>query len=464
MSTLLPNELLLEIFSRMSRVDLCSTSLASHAFCALARPLIFTTLYFRPYAFDDNVGVLCAPSGAQEEELAAKLALFSSTSITPNVRFVWVNRLTSYPGFARTKHRILDAPFVDNADTHALLKPLFAAVASFRNLRWFHAERIPFTPGAIDALSQLLGLHKLDISACTLLLPLDNISLLHVVEVVIRGGGDCGPWLACMSPAKLTSVSLSFVPHITARALAMLPVFSRVTQLKLPLAHAELPTLLPPLAAAFPAVESIEIDGFAFQATAVTYRSQPSQLFPQLIALESECEGAFAFLPRSRITDLTLRNAEANELCLALAALPPGCAEAITRLQVALDWLPGPDVPDVLAHFPALEWLALELVFYGAADRETTESILAFVTALPSLLPASLLSLRLRAEELSYGVDDDELAAEEGSPLAIPDTRGLQAALVVRCPALHAVDIYVPRLQLEWYASIGFETERMGGA
>ncbi|KAF7303525.1 hypothetical protein MIND_00581700 [Mycena indigotica] len=424
---MLPNELLLEIFRLSATSDLCNISLASRNFCALARPFLFTSLYFQPYVLDDDVGALRCPAPEQRRQLTDKLALFASAAIAPHVVLVSV-----------TSDLVSDAPapFSDDTDTHTMIAALFSTMAFFSNLRLFEAQGITFTTASIDALSSLSAF-SLKLNHCSLLPRLSSFRSefpavkLPVVDLTLEKNGSShwsypGRWLAVMSPDVLQGLFIHNRSELEQAEISRFPVFPHVTRLKLPLDPADLDVIPSLLATAFPSVQSLDIDCEDAR-FAELERYSPGLLFPHLTELQSHAGAAGFFLPLARPKSLTLHYSYAAPLLHSLATLPRECLARTTHLQLSLDdWASGNLVTEILNHFPAMESLKLELT---VNDDNATGSILALVMALPSFLPSALRSLWLHAD-VSGGWENDEV-----DDAGIPDTRVLHAQLVARCPA-----------------------------
>ncbi|KAF7288908.1 hypothetical protein MIND_01406800 [Mycena indigotica] len=416
-----PNELLLKIFADLPPSDVHSVALCSQLLRALACEFVFATFHFTPYAFDSETRVLRGPTGYQKEDLLDKLAFFASESIAPHVTSIVLNRLQRKPGLADPpyKRSPFESPFAGDEATHALLLPFFATLDAFRKVHTLRVERVTFTALAVEALAQLRGLHTF--TAIT---------------------SSCTAGLRCSPPTLLVGVKLTGT-RFTDITLTALPVFPHVTTLALPLDCRPRQSVLPQLNTAFPAVESLVVDGYGGSGWPAP-AADPAML-PRLSKLDIHDAGAAPFLAAAAgpVTQLTVRWSQALALRNSLAAVPPAQLATVTSLELQLENCKRPTFAALCGCFPALEDFKAALhVSHKDHTHADTEAILALVAAIPDFLPRGLRRLRL------YYMDSE--ADEPAENFVVPDPRTLFTQLRTRCAALSAVELMVPFLALEW--------------
>ncbi|KAJ7748641.1 hypothetical protein B0H16DRAFT_1848728 [Mycena metata] len=137
-----PNELWLKALGYAPNDTLTNIALASHRFCDLSRPHMFTTFAFHPYAMDRK-GLLL-PSSRLVEKAAERLKFWLSDAIAP---FVRVCNVTPFAPKA-AKYSTSDQPYI-------LLDPFFQELGAFTGLRVLTAMGVHFTQTGLSTLCLL---------------------------------------------------------------------------------------------------------------------------------------------------------------------------------------------------------------------------------------------------------------------------------------------------------------------
>ncbi|KAF7288627.1 hypothetical protein MIND_01429400 [Mycena indigotica] len=465
---MLPNELLLEILHYLSTADLRNIASASRRLCALARTLLYAAIEIRPFVINAN-GHLCGLSAAREKALQDRLVVMGSPRVAPHIQLLkisaWRIKISHWPPrITRPVARPQPAGDVSR-DPQAMLPSIFAVVVSLINLRTLTAEKVQFTPAALDALAQLQSLHTFSISDCTLHLPSSHSScpILHVVHFEMYGGA-LHHWLALMAPAILREVHSSAPAGLEeATELASLPPFPHVTILHiLSSKRLALAATLAPFPLLFPGLERLDVsnnnpfpnprrDGDPPIGAPAEWVSDLPR-FPQLKELVVREPAALLVLTMARVGVLDVVFTGVPPLLQSLASLPRVAFARITCLRLKLgrcDILGCELLSRLLSYFPVLEVCAIFLDL-----REGRQSVILLTTSLPACLPRALRALRLLAE------DPHDPAYMWDMEVLPPDA--VRDQLVARCPGLAYIDMRVPLFTLQWSAGPGAESELIG--
>ncbi|KAJ6500287.1 hypothetical protein DFH09DRAFT_1203176 [Mycena vulgaris] len=189
-TTTFPNELRLQIFSRLSPCALRNLSSTRRAFYDIARPLGFTEFKLWPYPYEFQ------PPKAQLDDALEPLRFYSSPKVAP---YIW----------SCTAHCTMD-----EGAPHVLVNAFFECLPNFTAMQRIYMDRMQFTQIGITNLCGLPALTHVEFSGCKTAvgeqLNADSLNL-RVATLITRFGHMCDLWMSLVSRDSFRELSISDV-------------------------------------------------------------------------------------------------------------------------------------------------------------------------------------------------------------------------------------------------------------
>ncbi|KAJ7061665.1 hypothetical protein C8F01DRAFT_1138055 [Mycena amicta] len=419
-----PPEIWSETFAHLPNHALQAISLAARDFALLARPFLFSSFNFHPYAPGRVHGAyrLLLPSPEKIQRYLERLHFWLSDDIAPLVRSCAVTPWHSYNTAA--------GPFVESDNTDMLLDVLVASFHMFSRLRKVQFSRISLPRALYLKLWQMSNLREMEIKDCPmddfdhLLLPSNEGPKLSHLSV----SGDLHKvtmknWVPFGNPRHLQNLCVGCDLHSWTENPHLVPIFPAVTHLSIDLV--EDLDLFCGILHKFPAVETLDIFAVFFNDELLHQVASGCRTFiGSLKRLMTSADALPIFLPRATaLSELVIDPTYGCPPQRLIECLPPG-------------------------HFPTITYLSVDL--YGAVDSSTLSTILQPFPSLHELKVVIVHGIRdpnpdmdhnLQASTFFHGIVDNGVLPEGITSLML--TLDLTSAKTNLEPTL----VDVPRLR-----------------
>ncbi|KAJ7719431.1 hypothetical protein DFH07DRAFT_314177 [Mycena maculata] len=450
MSSLVPNELWLEVFENLPRDSLRQLSLTHTKFKGLSRTLLFAHLDFKPYAYTREG--LMLPHQAGIDSRMQRLDFWASDEIAPLVRTCRLSPAYSAP--MGSDYAVAESPYV-------LLEALFERFARFTRLERFSAASIRLTHMSVVGLcrvsppSVLIFGGFLDyeegIEQLPSLTQALNVSKFNFVRV--RGACNLHRWIVLLNPNHLGALSLSYRRPFSDDIVHRLPLFPHLRKLALEVNPWDLHRIIPFLLK-FPATQvfSIHVVGYSPADKETPLPAEGAGLFPILKEYIGPYQTLPIFLSRQSLLriEVTRKPTSGHFVAQLREQLQTPSNANVTSLDVDFEDLTHHDLGVICAFFPQLAELKIE-VSTPFVEATSFFRLFAENPILPPGMEHFAISWRFSHAAGDPYYSPDNQGAE------MPDLPMLRDALVDRCPGIRTIWILRDNILLKWRSSSGEE-------
>ncbi|KAJ7149183.1 hypothetical protein C8R43DRAFT_1007425 [Mycena crocata] len=428
-----PNELWLEIFRNLPRASLRNISLTDRYFSGISRPLLFTTFDFHPYAVSAGSDL---PFHTATTKSMERLNSWCSAEIAPLVRSCNISPYRAPTWDVGTPLGGKDYPCI-------LLDAFFANLASFTGLQRIIANSVHFTQIGMHNLCRLPALKYLTVYDCRVTVGEEGVDppvqRLCLAQFSIRDNvtreGDVRHWLPLFNAQYLRELDVMCNVRFFGDGLNAVPQMPHVHKLSVSLDFATMAYNLGILAK-LPSVERFELRGWGKISHETGLHAQASGVFSLLTEYTGPEHALHLFLPRPRLTRLTVSYCSPADLMLELQGMQTPLT-GVKSLNLTFDDLDNPTLQTLFEIFPHLTELHIHIAFEVEEDmfdddvNDKATTFFSTLAATPAL-PPTLKHIAL-VWEFEYEDIENAPVPDDGD---VPDLAELRDALVERCPSL----------------------------
>ncbi|KAJ7124012.1 hypothetical protein C8R43DRAFT_40226 [Mycena crocata] len=432
-----PDELLLEVFSRLPPNTLKEVALASRTFNRVSFPFRFRNFAFQPHALNPTGSLLLPPSPTAVIKAFSRLEFWSSDGVAPLVRSCQITAWGAALGPVQLSFSTTHSPYV-------LRDAVFECLPKFRGLKRIRFDSVHFTLEGINSLCEMPALTHLNIEWCQFVAGerLSSASQkLRVASFTISDHHTSDAfhsWLPLLHPDCLRELDVAMaVPfHLFGDVASSFP---RVHTLSASIGTKSL-LLQSRNGARFPGVKVFVVRGWSIGPDAVVQCTA----FPMLTDYTGPRLSLPMFATQATLTRLTVWACPSEILISQLREIQ--ISNNITALDVAFTDFDRTIPRALCAFFPRLTELR-----FGVALNEIMKESFFQALADPRDLPTTLIALRW------------EFRPEYEQP-TLPDTaidfEQLREGLVARCPALAVLYMDGHQFAYRWHKTVDGRVEQ----
>ncbi|KAJ7473367.1 hypothetical protein FB451DRAFT_1367350 [Mycena latifolia] len=385
MDTRLPNELWLETFRLLPRSSLISVHSSSQLFHAISRPILFSDFDFHPFQIRGATLNSRFASQSDVDRNLRRLEFWGSGAIAPFVRECTAS------AFRRSSD-----------DPSPIFAAFFRVLPSFSNLKELSCFVVAFDRVAVEALSSLPNLARVNFMQCSLQGGVAVASLLRIKSFFCTQSGSLVDlktagthrWIELLNPDTLCDLGVQ-------PSLSSAPFFERAANISFPNVHKLLIGIMSwsqiSLLSNFPSVRNLQVT----MCPPWNHESQPI-LFPQLASYFGPYQILLLLDPRATPKHINITSC--NPRHLLEFGTERSTLRDVEQLLLSFDFLQTDVLGDFLVSFPNLTELRLRIHYIPDRDdvQIPQEEMHTYQTLCDALVARSPLPVSLKKIYLTW--------------------------------------------------------------